>query len=188
VEECKSFAELYLPSEIMLVDKLYQKIIRIIKEKKKIPYLDSDGNPKDEFLEYFNISETEISFNRRGGNKNKWKVKPKDVKDAIRYALRSDIALNRKNYNKMYGPSNFVGTPLYLFVNIVNEDIEKHQVVGLELTHNQFGIGIISDIDKAKNILSFKFGEESKPISMDFFQLSAEDQGKIAAKLSDVLQ
>lgn len=186
MEECKSFAELYLPLENILVDKLYQKIIGIIKEKKKIPYLDSEGNPKDEYLEYFNISETEISFNRRGGNKNKWKVKPKELKDAIRYALRSDMTLNRKNYNKMYGTSNFVGTPLFLFVNLVNEYIEKHQVVGIELTHNQFGVGIITGIDKAKNTLLFKFGEETKTLSMDYFQLTSEDQGKIAAKISDV--
>jgi len=41
-----TLAEVYIEKEKVLIDQLYNKIENNIKEMKKIPYLDSEGNPR----------------------------------------------------------------------------------------------------------------------------------------------
>ncbi len=179
----KTLAEIYLPEEQKLINKLFRNIQTLIKEKKKIPYLDLDGNPKDEFLEYFIVTDELISFNRRFGNKRKDKVSGKELKDAIKLALRSGEELSRTGFNKMFGKSNFVGTPLYLFINLVEDEIAKRRLIGFELTHQSFGKGLITGIDFQKDMVHFSFGDDRKVISMDYFQVNAEDEREVKNRL-----
>jgi hypothetical protein len=186
MEGMKTFSEIYLPAEQLLIKQLFKMIQDIIKEKKKIPYLDSDNNPKEEYLEYFVVTEAMISFNKRGGNTNKWTVTAKELKDAIKYALRTDEELTRKGFNKMYGISKFVGTPLYLFINLVIDEITKRRMVGQEISHQSFGKGIISKIELQKDSIWFKYNDDLKMLSMDYFPLDKEDAQKIKNILAGV--
>ena len=182
----KTLAEIYLPAERLLINQLFNKILNLIKEKKKIPCLDSDNNPKEEFLEYFLISDESISFNRHDGNKKKDKVLTKELKDAIKLAFRSGEELTRTGFNKMHGKSKFVGTPLYLFINLVVDEIEKRRIVGQEILHKTFGKGIINKIDMQKEFVSFEYGDETKPLSMAHFVLNEEDEQKLKNFLIEV--
>ena len=175
----KTLAEKYLPAEQLLINQLFMQIQDLIKEKKKIPYLDSDNNPKEEYLEYFNITDAMISFNRRGGNKTKDKVTFKELKDAIKLAFRTDEEFTRTGFNKMSGKSNISGTPLYLFINLVVDEIKKRRIVGQEISHQSFGKGIISKIDFKTESVWFKYGDDLKMLSMDYFSLEKEDEQKI---------
>lgn len=175
----KTLAEIYLPAEKLLINQLFKQIQNLIKEKQKIPYLDSDNNPKEEFLEYFIITDASISFNRRGGNKTKDKVTTKELKDAIKLAFRTDEELTRTGFNKMYGKSNFSGTPLYLFINLVVNEIKKRRVIGHEIFHQSFGRGIISKIELQKESVWFKYNDDLKMLAMDYFSLETEDEQKI---------
>lgn len=182
----KTLAEIYLPAERQLINQFCKKIQDLIKDKKKIPYLDSDNNPKEEFLEYFIISDAMITFNRRGGNKTKDKVTLKELKDAIKLAFRSDEELTRAGFNKMYGKANFAGTPLYLFINLVVDEIKKRRIVGQEISHQSFGKGIISKIDLQNDSVWFKYNDELKSLSMDYFPLEKEDEEKIKGILTSI--
>jgi hypothetical protein len=175
----KTLAEIYLPAEHLLINQLFMQIQRLIMDKKKIPYLDSDNNPKEEYLEYFIITDASISFNRRGGNKTKDKVTAKELKDAIKLALRTDEELTRTGFNKMYGKSNFAGTPLYLFINMVADEIKKRKIVGQEISHQSFGSGIISKIEFQTESFWFKYNNDLKRLSMDYFSLDIEDEQKL---------
>jgi len=175
----KTLAEIYLPAEQLLINQLFMQIQDLIKEKKKIPYLDSDNNPKEEYLEYFNITDAMISFNRRGGNKTKDKVTFKELKDAIKLAFRTDEEFTRTGFNKMSGKSNISGTPLYLFINLVVDEIKKRRIVGQEISHQSFGKGIISKIDFKTESVWFKYNDDLKMLSMDYFSLEKEDEQKI---------
>lgn len=184
MEETKTFSEVYLPTEQILIDQLFSTIQGIIKEKKKVPFIGTDANSEEEFLEYFLISDTAITFSRRGGSPNKWSLKPKELKDAIKFALRTGEEINRKSFNKMYGPSNLIGTPLYMFINLVIDEITRRKVVGLEIDHNSFGKGVISKMELQKNYIWFKCNDEDKKLSMDFFTLGTGDQLKISERIS----
>ena len=175
----KTLAEIYLPAEQLLINQLFKQIQDLIKEKKKIPYLDSDNNPKEEYLEYFIITDAMISFNKRGGNKTKDKVTFKELKNAIKLALRTDEEFTRTGFNKMSGKSNIAGMPLYLFINLVIDEIKKRRIVGQEISHQSFGKGIISKIDFKTESVWFKYGDDLKMLSMDYFSLEKEDEQKI---------
>lgn len=84
----------------------------------------------------------------------------------------------------MYGTSNFVGTPHYYLISIIKEQIAAHKVIGLEVSHNQFGKGFITGMELQKNYLWFKYTEDHKKLSMDFFKLDSEDQLKINSKIA----
>lgn len=180
----KTLLEMYLPAEQNLINQLFNQIQNEIKEKKKIPYLDADNNPKAENLEYFIIDETTISFNKGIGNKTKDKVTIKELKNAIKLALRTDENFTRANFNKMLGKSNITGTPLYLFVNLVADEITKRKIVGQEITHPSFGKGIISKIEPQAESVWFKYGDDLKMLSMDYFSLDKEDEQKIKSILA----
>lgn len=184
MEENKTFSEVYLATEQLLIDQMYQSIKDLIQEKKKIQIPNPADSTKDEFLEYFFITDTAMTFNCRGAVTTKWTITTKALKDAIKYALRTDEEITRKSFNKMYGTSNIVGTPHYLITSIILDEIVKHRVVGLEVSHNQFGKGLISKMELQKNYLWFKYNEELKKISMDYFTLLTEDQLKINAKIA----
>jgi hypothetical protein len=186
MEENKSFSEVYLETEQLLIDRLYQTIKDTIQEKKKIQILDPADSSKEENLEYFFITDTAITFNSRTAVTTKCAVTTKALKDAIKYALRTDEEITRKSFNKMYGTSNIVGAPHYLLISLIKDEIIKHRVVGLEVSHVQFGLGLISRMELQKNYLWFKFNEELKKISMDYFSLKTEDQQKINAKIACV--
>jgi hypothetical protein len=175
----KTLAEIYLPAEQILISQLFNQIQNIIREKKKIPYLDADNNPKEEYLEYFVMDETTISFNKAGGNKTKDKVTVKELKNAIKLNFRTDEEFTKANFNKMHGKSNITGTPLYLFINLVADEIKKHKIVGQEITHPSFGKGIISKIEPQSESVWFKYGDESKMLSMDYFSLDKDDEQKL---------
>ncbi|MDP2037022.1 MAG: hypothetical protein Q8L04_06535, partial [Ignavibacteria bacterium] len=83
----KTLSEIYLPAEQQLINHLFDRIKSEIREKKKIVYQESEKNPTEEFLEYFMMTDEVISFNKRGGNKNKCSVKAKELRDALKYAL-----------------------------------------------------------------------------------------------------
>ena len=181
----KTLAEVYLPAEQTLINQLFRQIQNLIKEKKKIPYLDLDNNPKDEFLEYFVVTDELISFNRRGGNKSKDKVTGKELKEAIKLAFRTDEELNRSGFNKMHGKSTFTNTPLYLLVNLVSEEIAKRKIVNQEVSHQSFGKGVISKLEANKELVWFKYGEELKMLSMEYFTLDNEDASKVKSILTN---
>jgi hypothetical protein len=180
----KTLAEVYLPVEKLLISQLYVKVETTIKEIKKIPYLDSDGNPKDEFLEYFVIAPEVISFNRRNSNKKKEKVTAKELNDAIKLALRTREDLTRTGFNKMYGKSNFVGTPLYLFVNLILEDIAKRRIIGEEITHQTFGSCEISEMELKNDFVFLETEKGTKKIAMEYCFLEKADEEKIKSKVS----
>ncbi|MDQ7816085.1 MAG: hypothetical protein RDU14_03605 [Melioribacteraceae bacterium] len=182
----KTLAEIYLPAERLLINQLCNQIQDLIKEKKKIPYLDSDNNPKEESLEYFIMTDGIISFNKRGGNKTKDKVTVKELKDAIKLTFRTEEEFTRTGFNKMFGKSNFAGTPLYLFINLVVDEIKKHRIVGQEVSHQSFGKGIISRIDLQNDSVWFKYNDELKSLSMEYFSLEKEDEEKIKGILANV--
>jgi hypothetical protein len=182
----KTLAEIYLPVEQQLINELFSAILFEIKEKKKIAFLDQDNNPKDEFLEYFIFTDDGISFNRRGGKKSKDKATFEEVKEGIRLAFRSGEELTRTGFNKMHGKANFVGTPLYLFINIVLDEIKKRRIIGMELIHQTFGKGIISSIEPQKEFIRFVYGEENKMLSMTYFLLNNDDEQKLVNLLSGV--
>lgn len=182
----KTLAEIYLPAEQLLINQLFQQIQDVIKEKKKIPYLDSDNNPKEESLEYFIITDASISFNKRGGNNTKDKVTFKELKEAIKLAFRTDEELTRSGFNKMFGKTTFASTPLYLFINLVVDEIEKRRIVGQEVSHQSFGKGIIAKIELQKESVWFKYGNDQKMISMDYFSLNRDDEEKIQNKITGV--
>jgi len=184
MDRMKNFAEIYLSAERLLINQLFSQIHEVIKEKKKIPYLDKDEIAKEEYLEYFIISDSLISFHRRGGNKTKWSVTGKQLKDAIKYALRTDEELTRKGFNKMYGNSNFVGTPLYLFINLVINEITKHRIVGQEIIHQSFGKGIVTKIEQDKDFVWFKYNGDSKLLSMEYILIQIEDEQKIKDRVT----
>lgn len=184
MEENKTFSEVYLPAEQTLINQLYQTIQNTIKEKKKIPFLDSENKQNDEFLEYFLVTETAISFSRRGGTPNKYSIKPKELRDAIKLALRTDEEINRKSFNKLYGTSNTIGTPLYMFINLILDEIAKRKIVGLEIDHTSFGKGTIAKMELQKNYLWFKYNDELKKLSMDYFSLDTLGQQKINEKFA----
>ncbi len=173
----KTLAEIYLPVEELLTNQLFNIILDIIKQKKKIPYLDSDKNPKEEYLEYFIVTDALISFNRRGGNKKNNKVTGTQLKDAIKYAMRTDEELTKQGFNKMYGTS--VGTSLYSFISLVKKEITKCRIVGHEISHQSFGNGLISKIEMQKEFVWFKYNDDLKMLSMDHFSLDKEDEQKI---------
>jgi len=180
----KTLAEIYLPAEELLINHFFNMILDIIKQKKKIPYLDSDKNPKEEYLEYFIVTDALINFNRRGGNKKNNKVTGTQLKDAIKYALRTDEELTKQGFNKMYGTS--VGTSLYSFINLVIKEITKCRVIGHEISHQSFGNGLISKIELQKEFIWFKYNDDLKMLSMDHFSLGKEDEQKIKSILASV--
>lgn len=53
MEDNKTFSEVYLETEQLLIDQLYQNILDAIKEKKRILSPDSVPDIKEEYLEYF---------------------------------------------------------------------------------------------------------------------------------------
>lgn len=187
VEETKTFSEVYLPAEQTLINQLYNIIQNTIKEKKKIPFLGLDDKPNDEFLEYFLVTETAISFSRRGGTPNKYSVKTKELRDAIKLALRTDEEINRKSFNKLYGTINTIGAPLYMFINLVMDEIARHKVVGIEIDHSSFGKGTIAKMELQKNYLWFKYNDDLKKLSMDFFSLDTLGQQKINEKFAPAI-
>jgi hypothetical protein len=180
----KTFSEMYLPAEQLTIDYLFRMIQSIIKEKKKIPFHDSDKSTKEEFLEYFTIADSMISFHRHGGTKNRRSITGKQLKDAIKYALRTDEELTRKGFTKRYGATNFLGLSLYLFVNLVADEITKHKIVEEEVSHQSFGKGLISKIELEKDYFWFKYGEDCKMLSMNHFSLLEEDEQKIINKIT----
>ncbi len=184
MEENKTFSEVYLETEQILIDQLHQMILDIIKEKKKIQNPTAEENSKEEFLEYFFITDTNISFNSRGTASTKYTVTTKALKDAIKFTLRNDEELTKKSFNKMYGTSNFVGAPYFLLISLIKEEIIKRRIIGLEVMHNQFGKGLITRMELQKNYLWFKYNEDHKKLSMDFFSLVSEDQQKINSKIA----
>jgi hypothetical protein len=179
----KTLSEIYLPAEQQLINHLFDQIKREIREKKKISYLESEKNPTEEFLEYFMMTDEVISFNKRSGNKNKCAVKAKELRDALKYALRTDEELTRQKFNKMWGTANFVGTALYLFIDIIKDEIAKRRIVGHEITHQVFGKGTIIKIEIPNEFVWFKYGEESKRLSMGHFSIAKEDQEKMTSLL-----
>ncbi len=179
----KTLSEIYLPAELQLINNLHKQIENELREKKKISFIESEKTKKEEFLEYFMITEETISFHRRDNNKSKWGVKVKDLKDALKYALRTDEELSKQKFNKLYGTTNFAGSALYLFVNIVKEEINNRKLVGRELTHQTFGLGMITKIDIQKEFVTFKYGEETKTLSMAHFSIDKESQEQIKSLL-----
>jgi|WetSurMetagenome_2_1015567.scaffolds.fasta_scaffold638807_1 hypothetical protein len=184
MEEMKTLAEIYLPAEQNLIGQLFHTIQSLIREKKKIPYLDADNNPKDEFLEYFTVTEELITFNKKGGNKSKDKVTVKELKEALKLVFRTDEEFTAVGFNKMFGSNKFVTTPMYLFVNMVLEEIKSRKIVGSEISHKSFGSGVISKLEHQKEFVWFKYDEEPKMLSMDYFLLNKEDQMKIKNRLA----
>jgi hypothetical protein len=180
----KTLAEIYLPAEQFLINQLFNQIQNVIREKKKIPYLDSDNNPKEECLEYFIMDEIIISFNKGGGNKTKDKITVKELKNAIKLGFRTDEEFTRANFNKMHGKSNITGTPLYLFINLVADEITKRRIVGQEITNQSFGKGTITKIEPQAESVWFKYGDDLKMLSMDYFLLGEEDEEKLKSILA----
>ena len=179
----KTLSEIYLPAELQLINHLFDRIKNEIREKKKIAYVESEKNPTEEFLEYFMITDELISFNKRSGNKNKCAVKAKELRDALKYSLRTDEELTRQKFNKLFGTANFVGTALYLFIDMIKEEIANRRIVGHELTHPVFGVGTITKIEIQNEFVWFKYGEESKRLSMGHFNIDKDDQEKMVSLL-----
>ncbi len=179
----KTLSEIYLPAELQLINHLFDRIKSEIREKKKIAYVESEKNPTEEFLEYFMITDELISFNKRSGNKNKCAVKAKELRDALKYSLRTDEELTRQKFNKLFGTANFVGTALYLFIDMIKEEIANRRIVDHELTHQVFGVGTITKIEIQNEFVWFKYGEESKRLSMGHFNIAKEDQEKMISLL-----
>jgi hypothetical protein len=177
MEGTKTFKEIYLPAEQLFINQVFKMIQDIIKTEKKIPYLDSNKNGQVQYLEYFIVTEAEISFKRRNGDKKKDKVSAKELKDAIKYSLRTDEELTRPNFSKMYGAA--LGTSLYSFINLLIDEITKRKIVGNEISHQSFGRGLISKIELQKEFVWFKYGDDLKMLSMDHFILAKEDVQKI---------
>ncbi|MBI3122818.1 MAG: hypothetical protein HYZ10_00300 [Ignavibacteriales bacterium] len=179
----KTLSEIYLPAELQLINHLFDRIKSEIREKKKIAYVESEKNPTEEFLEYFMITDELISFNKRSGNKNKCAVKAKELRDALKYSLRTDEELTRQKFNKLFGTANFVGTALYLFIDMIKEEIANRRIVGHELTHQVFGVGTITKIEIQNEFVWFKYGEENKRLSMGHFNIAKDDQEKMVSLL-----
>lgn len=184
MEGIKTFLEIYLPAEQLFISQLFKMILDIIKTDKKIPYLDSNKNGQDQFLEYFIVTEAEISFKRRNGDKKKDKVSAKELKDAIKYALRTDEELTRQGFNKMYGTS--LGTSLYSFISLLTDEIAKRKIIGHKISHQSFGQGMITKLELQKEFLWFKYNDDLKMLSMDHFSLDKADQQKIRDILAGV--
>ena len=170
----KTFSEIYLPAEEQLTNQLVGMIQDTIRSEKKIRYLDPNKNGQEHFLEYFIVTEAEISFKRRNGDKKKDKVSAKELRDAIKYALRTDEELTRQSFAKMYG--TVLGTSLYSLIDLLVDEIKKRKVVGQELSHQSFGTGEVSKLELQRDYLWFKFGDDLKMLSMDHFSLVKEDQ------------
>jgi len=185
MEGMKTFSEIYLPAEEHLINQIFKMIQDIIQQNKKIPYLNSDKEPKEEYLEYFIVTDALISFNRRGGNKKNNKVTGAQLRDAIRYSLRTNDELTRQGFNKIYGTA--IGVSLYSFVNLLIDEITKRKIVGHEISHNSFGKGLISKIEQQKEFVWFKYNDDHKMLSMDHFTLNKEDQQKIINLLTGAL-
>ena len=177
MEGSKTFSEIYLPAEQLFINQLFSMIQDIIKTDRKIPYLDSNKNNQDQLLEYFIVTESEITFKRRNGDKKKDKVASKELKDAIKYALRTDEELTRQGFNKMYGTS--LGTSLFSFISLLIDEIKKRKVVGHKISHQSFGTGIIAKMEMQKEFVWFKYGEDLKMLSMDHFSIEKDDSQKI---------
>ncbi len=183
----KTLAEIYLPSEHLLINQLFMQIQDLIREMKKIPFLDADNNPKEESLEYFVITDANISFNKGGSNKTKGKVTLKELKDTVKLAFRSDEELTMTGFSKIFGKSKTTGMPLYLLINLVADEIKKRRIVGQEISHQSFGKGIISKIEYQSDSIWFKYGDGVKILSMDYFTLNDEDEQKIKNKITGMV-
>ena len=180
----KTLAEIYLPAEQSLIDQLYEKMRAHIKENKKLPYMDSDNNPKEECLEYFITTDSEISFNKRGSKKSKDKVTVKELKNSLKLLFRTEEELTKAGFNKAFGKTKFVESPLYLFLNITADEIRNRRIVGQEITHQTFGKGIISRMELQKDSVWLKCGEENKMLAMDYVTLNDHDEEKLKNILS----
>lgn len=178
-----TLAEVYLEKEKALIEQLYEKIENNIKEMKKIPYLDSEGNPKEEALEYFVITPESITFNKRQGTKRKDKITTKELRDALKNSLRIGADITKAKINKTYGKSTFAGTPLYLFLNIVYDEIERKSIVGEEITHQTFGNCLIEGMELENDFMLLKTPDDTKKVSMNYITLNAEDEAKIKHKI-----
>ncbi|MFA7289212.1 MAG: hypothetical protein WC055_10090 [Melioribacteraceae bacterium] len=179
-----TLADVYLKSEQELIEKLYDKIENNIREIKKIPYLDSDGNPKEEALEYFVITQDSITFNKKHGTKRKDKISPKELKDALKLSLRTGGDVTKAKIKKMYGKSTFAGTPLALFLNIVVDDIVKKSIVGEEIYHQTFGNSLIEGMELDNDFMLLKTLDDTKKVSMNYVTLTPADESKIKSRIS----
>ncbi|MCK9279972.1 MAG: hypothetical protein M0P71_05090 [Melioribacteraceae bacterium] len=180
-----TLAEVYLEKEQALIDQLYDKIENNIKEMKKIPYLDSEGNPKEEALEYFVITHEAITFNKRNGAKRKDKITSKELRDGLKNSLRSGPDFIKGKISKLYGKSTFAGTPLYLFLNIVVDDIVKKSIVGEEIYHQTFGNSLIEGMELDNDFMLLKTLDDTKKVSMNYITLTPADEAKIKSRISE---
>ncbi|KUO60668.1 hypothetical protein APF79_02540 [bacterium BRH_c32] len=178
-----TLAEVYLEKEKVLIDQLYNKIENNIKEMKKIPYLDSEGNPKEEALEYFVFTPEAITFNKRQGTKRKDKITTKELRDALKNSLRIGADITKAKINKTYGKSTFAGTPLYLFLNIVFDEIKKRSIVGEEIEHQTFGNCMIESMELENDFMMLKTYDDTKKVSMNYITLNPADEAKIMNKI-----
>lgn len=178
----KTLAEIYLPAEQLLVDHFSKMIQDIIKERKKIPYLDSEKNPNEEFLEYFIVTDALISFKRQNSKNKKCEVTGSQLRDAIKYALRTDEALTKQGFNKQFGIN--IGTSIYSFISLITDEIMNKKVFENEISHKAFGKGNITKIEFQNEFVLFKYAEDCKKLSMAHFTLEEEDELMLKNKLS----
>jgi hypothetical protein len=66
------------------------------------------------------------------------------------------------------------------------DEIAKRKVVGMEIDHTSFGKGTIAKMELQQNYLWFRYNDELKKLSMDYFALDAPGQQKISEKFAPV--
>ncbi len=173
--------DLYIRHEQTAIDVLFESIIKKFREQGKIPYFENNGLPKsDEFLELERISfpDEKIFVKRRNNNPTIWDIKFTELKDAVKLSIRSGGILKTSDYLKMYGKSNFIGTPLHLLINILDEcEYESYSLVGKSIDHPKYGNCEITGISLKDNKMSLRIAEGIR----DFFMIFNYDEEKFCA-------
>jgi len=105
------------------------------------------------------------------------------LRDALKNSLRIGADITKAKINKTYGKSTFAGTPLYLFLNIVFDEIKKRSIVGEEIEHQTFGNCMIESMELENDFMMLKTYDDTKKVSMNYITLNPADEAKIMNKI-----
>lgn len=169
-----SLKELYVQNETTAIGSITKKIMDRLQEEGKIHHIQKNGKIKeDSFLELDKIVEDEAIYFKKKNNKPKeWIVPIKTLEDAIKFTIRKGKVARATEYLKMNGSSNFIGTPLHLLINSVNNDeYLKNSIVGKKIPHKVFGDVKVDTVDYNTEVVTATINEKEKALVMEYWQV-----------------